>query len=99
MTQATNLNDQDWTITTSEFALLNEDLSVHHWWISYLEIRESAMGRHVVSAIRMSEVSPWEHDTSSELDEHDWQELTPHALRGMGVPQLIIDRLQQKGLM
>ena len=92
-----NLNDGDWSLTVSEFPLIAPDGSVT-WESGYWEVRNSAMGEWIAQAIRVSAVSPWEDDIGRGGDEQDWQVMDAEYLRNKGVPDVIINRMYERGI-
>lgn len=89
--KADDLADGDYSLTITESALLNEDLTVARWAIGYWEVRNSAMGYQVIDAIRTSEAAPW--CTGPDMDEVTEQMLIDHQ-----VPSIIIERMKEKEL-
>lgn len=92
---ANRLEDADYTLTITETPLLDESGEIAEWLPCYWEIRNSAMGEWICEAIRTSKISPW-LVTSAIWEISDGVTLTD--IRLLGVPDLIIHRMVERGL-
>lgn len=90
--KAQSMEDCDYTLTITESPMLDSDLTVVKWIPSYWEVRNGAMGEHIIDAIRTNVLAPWQH-----ADEHgEFEDVTEDTLQELDIPQVIIERMKQK---
>lgn len=90
--KAVSMDDCDYTLTITESPMLASDLTVVKWIPSYWEVRNGAMGEHIIDAIRVNVLAPWQHGDG----EGGFIDVTEEELQERGVPQVIIERMKQK---
>lgn len=99
--KAVQLEDGDYSLTTTESPLLDDQLNVVGWFVGYIEIRNSAMGYPIIDMIRVNVTAPWQTNKNPDdvvEGEYPWDDITIAQLRNGETPDVIVDRLIERGL-